>query len=91
LIENESAIFYKVFQHYGFDEEAIQNCLKIAEKYSFKNQSKRKKGIVDNQSHLRSGRLGEWKEIFTENHKYHLQELFGDVLIQLGYETSNNW
>ncbi len=91
LIKDESAVFYKLFQHYSFREEAIQNCLQITEKYSFNNRTKRKKGTVDNQSHLRSGRIGEWKEIFTEKHKYSFKELFGDVLIRLGYEVNNDW
>lgn len=91
IMHNESAIFRKIFQHYGFSEEAIQNCLKIASRFSFKNKSKRQKGTINKTSHLRSGRTGEWKEIFTDRHKQRFKELFGDVLIQLGYETSYDW
>lgn len=91
LIIDEAAVFHKLFKHYSFSEQATKNCLAIAEKYSFKNKSKRKSGTVNNQSHLRSGRIGEWKETFTPKHKDYFKELFGDVLIQLGYETSNDW
>ncbi|MCC0175945.1 sulfotransferase domain-containing protein [Waterburya agarophytonicola K14] len=91
LITNESAVFAKIFRHYGFNEEAIQNCLGIADKFSFKNQSRRKKGIVNQKSHLRSGRTGEWREIFGDRHKQEFKQIFGDVLIKLGYETNNDW
>lgn len=91
IIHNESEVFYQIFKHYQFSEPAIQNCLKIAEKFSFKNKSRCKKGEINNKSHLRSGRTGEWLEIFTNRHKERFKELFGDVLIKLGYETNNDW
>lgn len=91
LIQNEPVVFQQIFQHYGFSKAAIKNCLQIAEKFSFKNKSKRSKGTIDKKSHLRSGRIGEWQEVFTERQKEHFKELFGDVLIQLGYERDNNW
>ncbi len=91
LLENETKVFSQIFKHYGFKEEAISNCLKIAEKFSFKNKSRRKKGTINTKSHLRSGRTGEWKEVFTEKHKNQFKELFGDGLIKLGYETDRDW
>ena len=91
IIEDEEEVFAKIFQHYNFSPEAIDNCLEIAEKFSFKNQAKRKKGVVKQKSHLRSGRSGQWKDLFKLEHKQRFQELFGNVLIDLGYETSNDW
>ena len=40
---------------------------------------------------MRSGRSGEWKELFDKNHKQKFKELFGDILVKLNYETSNDW
>jgi len=40
---------------------------------------------------MRSGRVEQWKELYTENHKKQFKELFGDVLVELGYENNNNW
>lgn len=91
LIQNEPAIFRQIFEHYGFSEAAVQNCLQIAERFSFKNKSKRSKGTINKKSHLRSGLTGEWREVFTDRQKDKFKELFGDVLIQLGYETNNDW
>ncbi|MGL4882726.1 MAG: sulfotransferase domain-containing protein [Waterburya sp.] len=91
IIRDEKAVFYQIFKHYQFSEEAIQNCLDITEKFSFNNKANRRKGTINTKSHLRSGRTGEWQELFNENHKKQFKELFGDVLIKLGYETNNDW
>ena len=40
---------------------------------------------------FRSGRTGEWKKYFKENHKRAFKEVAGDLLIRLGYERSDNW
>ena len=91
IIQNEQDVFYNIFRHYNFRESAIQNCLKITEKFSFKNKAKRKVGIVKSNNHLRSGRLQQWKEHFNDEHKQQFKQLFGNILIKLGYETDNDW
>jgi sulfotransferase 6B1 len=40
---------------------------------------------------FRSGKTGEWKKHFTEEHKRLFKDVAGDLLIQLGYEKDNNW
>lgn len=40
---------------------------------------------------FRSGKTGEWKKYFTEDHKKTFKSAAGDLLIQLGYEKSNDW
>ena len=42
-------------------------------------------------SNFRSGKVGYWKEEFTENNKNHFKNLVGDFLIELGYEKDKNW
>ncbi|MCU0533213.1 MAG: sulfotransferase domain-containing protein [Hydrococcus sp. Prado102] len=91
IIQNEQKIFYEIFKHYGFSEDTIKVSLKIAEKYSFKNVAKRNTGEINNKSHLRSGRSGEWKDYFKEDHKIFFKQILGDALIRLGYETNNDW
>ena len=39
----------------------------------------------------RSGKTGEWKKYFTEEHKRLFKDIAGDLLIQLGYETNYDW
>ena len=91
LITNEQAVFYQIFKKYGFNEEAIQTSLKIAEGFSFKNMAKRAVGEKKKKSHLRSGKPGEWKTLFNEKHKSYFKELTRDAIVKLGYEISNDW
>ena len=40
---------------------------------------------------FRKGQIGTWKMHFTPKHKEAFKERMGDILIQMGYETSNDW
>jgi hypothetical protein len=40
---------------------------------------------------FRSGKTGEWKRHFTEEHKKIFKSVAGDLLIRLGYEKDNKW
>ena len=40
---------------------------------------------------FRSGRTGEWKKYFTDEHKQIFKDVTGDLLIRLGYEDNRNW
>lgn len=40
---------------------------------------------------FRSGKVGTWREYFTEEHKRLFKDVAGDLLVRLGYEKSNDW
>lgn len=40
---------------------------------------------------FRSGRTGEWKKYFTDEHKRIFKDVAGGLLVKLGYEKDNNW
>jgi sulfotransferase 6B1 len=40
---------------------------------------------------FRSGKTGEWKKHFTDEHKKIFKDVAGNLLIQLGYETNKDW
>ncbi len=40
---------------------------------------------------FRSGKTGEWRKYFTEEHKRLFKEVAGDLLIRLGYEKDKDW
>ncbi|MBX3037001.1 MAG: sulfotransferase domain-containing protein [Anaerolineales bacterium] len=40
---------------------------------------------------FRSGKTGEWKKHFNEQHKQIFKEVAGDLLLKLGYEKDNTW
>lgn len=40
---------------------------------------------------FREGKIGSWKQYFTEEHKAEFKKYAGQLLIDLGYETDLNW
>jgi hypothetical protein len=40
---------------------------------------------------FRSGKTGEWKKYFSDEHKRIFKDVAGDLLIRLGYEKDNYW
>jgi sulfotransferase 6B1 len=40
---------------------------------------------------FRSGKTGEWKKHFTDEHKRIFKDAAGDLLVRLGYEQNNDW
>ena len=86
LLANEQKVFTKLFRHYGFSEQAIRKSVKLAEQCSFKKVSGRSIGQANSKSHLRSGQPGQWKEVLAENHLRLIEDSFGDLIRQMGYQ-----
>ena len=40
---------------------------------------------------FRSGKTGEWRKHFSEEHKLLFKKVGGDLLVKLGYEKDNDW
>jgi hypothetical protein len=40
---------------------------------------------------FRSGKTGDWKKYFTDEHRRIFKNVAGDLLIRLGYEKDNDW
>ena len=40
---------------------------------------------------FRSGKTGEWRKYFTDEHKKIFRDVAGDLLMRLGYEKDNDW
>ena len=49
------------------------------------------KGLFGNSNTFREGKIGAWKEHFTQEHKDLFKKHAGQILIDLGYETDFNW
>jgi Sulfotransferase domain len=91
LIADWTSEFRRTFRHYGFTPKAIEKSLRLAQPFSFENQAGRKIGEVQAKSHLRSGRAGQWMDVFGDRHRRLGKELLGAALIRLGYEASLDW
>jgi sulfotransferase 6B1 len=40
---------------------------------------------------FRSGKTGEWRKFFTEDHRRIFKDVAGELLVRLGYEEDQNW
>ena len=48
--------------------------------------------IEPRKSHtFRSGKTGGWREYFKDEHKQLFKDVAGNLLVELGYEDSNDW
>lgn len=86
LIEDyDLFLFHKVFSFLGFPGSVLPNLLSIAYQNSlFSNQ-------VKTGGHIRSGKPSQWKKYFNASHRERFVEIFGEALIELGYEENHNW
>jgi Sulfotransferase domain len=91
LVADEAHVFRRMFEHYGFSDGAVEEAIGIAEAFSFKRQTGRSVGEVRPNAHLRSGRAGQWRDVFGDAHLELGRELYGEALIKLGYETDRSW
>lgn len=86
LIKDTSLLlFHRVFTFLGFPGSVVPSLLAIAYSKSLFS------GQVKSVSHIRSGEVAQWEQYFRHRHNQRFLELFGDVLIRLGYETDHSW
>jgi hypothetical protein len=74
--------------HPGFDAARVAD---IVDGHAFEVKAQRPVGVEDVHSHYRKGVAGDWRNHFTEEHVAYFKEHYGDLLLQLGYETSPHW
>jgi hypothetical protein len=82
----------KLFWRRPMDEFPAERLLGIVHQNRFSNYAGgRKKGEVDEKSHYRKGEAGDWKNHFKPEHVARFKELYNELLLKLGYETSADW
>lgn len=90
-IADETGFFSRLFRHYGFRRAAVETSVDIALRFSFERLASRRIGETREGEHLRSGRPGQWQDVFRESHGALFKELAADTLIVLGYERDDRW
>jgi len=91
LLANTEEKFRQVTSHFGLDSSnsVIQP---IVAEHSFENMSDgRSRGQQDQDSFVRKGVSGDWKNHFTPTLKDLYKKTAGQALIDFGYETDKNW
>ena len=81
---DEEAVFRRLFAHYGFRTDAIEQSVATALSFSLSRGG-------GGSSHARSGRPGEWRTVFDDDHVALFKELMGQTVLELGYEASPAW
>ena len=77
-LEEQLAEINGIAEHLGY-ELSQQEVLQISN------------ALFGNSGTFRDGKIGSWKYHFTDRHKQLFKEVAGELLIKLGYETSNDW
>ncbi len=74
----------------------IQEIEKLASHLNLALSSKRVEQISEQifsreSQTFRKGKIGDWRNYFSEGHKAAFKVIAGDLLVELGYETGWNW
>ena len=65
---------------------------RILDRHSFSHHAEgRQQGEEDVRHHYRKGVAGDWRTYFTPRISAAFKERYGNLLIQLGYETTKDW
>ena len=80
--------FEKIFSHYEFSEQISCELLKLIGNENINNISDKE---IQESDHIHSRQTSKWQKYFSSEHKALFKDMFGDVLINLGYENNNNW
>ena len=91
IMRDEPGVLTELIRHFRFNEESLPRVLEIAMECGFEARSKRRKGSAQTGSHLRSGKLQQWRDEFEQSHKTLFKQLHGEDLIRLGYEKDLLW
>ena len=83
--DRDLKLFCEIFGFLEFPSASIPALLKIAHDHSLFP------GKVERSEHVRSGRPSQWQRYFKAHHKARFIDLFGDCLVQLGYEAGDEW
>lgn len=91
LLENTELAMSKLIKEF-FKKDVDQDKLKsVVQKFSFENQTKRKKGEENKNSFLRKGISGDWKNYFSDPEIRIFKEYTKDLLVELDYEKDKKW
>ncbi|AOW21166.1 sulfotransferase domain-containing protein [Urechidicola croceus] len=92
LLEKPYSTLETMFKEFFGDKNINKDELqKVIDKFSFENQTKRKKGEENASSFLRKGIKGDWKNYFGEEEKLLFKKYTKNLLVELDYEKNINW
>lgn len=98
-LEQPSVLCIRFEELINHREQVLNQMLDQVEKTGYKVPTPREKAIEilleaiqpKKSKTFRSGKTGEWRKYFKEEHKRLFKEVAGDLLARLGYEKNNDW
>ena len=87
---NQAQVIQRICDHLKIECTPAQAEL-CSQNTSFEKMTGRKPGDADQLSKARKGIVGDWRSYFTRRDGSLFQELTGNKLIELGYETDQKW
>ncbi len=91
LLEDPSGALAPVLEALTGEEVNAERLAATVHKFSFEQQTGRKRGAEDRTSFIRKGIAGDWRNHFNREAGRVFDERFGETLVRLGYETDRDW
>lgn len=86
--------FSRIFHFLGLMPQRLNSRIleEILHHHSFERLAEgRKRGQENHQHHYRKGIHGDWAQYFSEENREYFKRNYGQLLIDLGYETDSSW
>lgn len=81
----------RVVKELSGKEISIDKAEEITTTFSFARMAGRQYGEEKQNSFMRKGIVGDWKNHFTKDARKKFATYAGEILIEMGYESNNNW
>lgn len=88
IMSNYDETFRNLFERFGLSDSQTSQALRIAKKEDLNRMTDEE---VQDNLHISTRSTTRWQKYFTEVHKEAFKQRFGEALIKLGYESSNDW
>jgi hypothetical protein len=77
-----------MFAFLGFSGGEMEAALEMASRHDINRKTNRELAQI---KHVTSRQTTRWRDYFTSLHKEEFRKEFGSILVDLGYEASNDW
>jgi hypothetical protein len=90
MLNNQPHVLNRIFRYLDLSTSP-DLCRECAASVTFEKTTGRGSGSMDPLAKTRKGVAGDWKNYFTREDAKRFQELTGNLLQELGYETDHGW
>lgn len=91
LLRDTHACMSRLIGELISDDVDAEKLAATIHKYSFEQQTGRTRGSEDRASFIRKGIAGDWRNHFDRECGRVFDQHFGDMLVNLGYESDRDW